>query len=198
MAVFGARTVVVDADLRHPRLHRAFRIDKERGLTNVLAGSSSVEDVLLTTGYKNLYAIPGGPCPPDPATLLDPARLRAVLSELTERLAFDAVLIDTPPMLVFADVFNLVPAVDGIVLIARALRTPKDAVRTAADSLRKIKAPLLGTLLNGEVAESGAGAYRYYRYRKNYLKRMAEEDGTGPAEGPELGLRAAGDRRNRN
>jgi capsular exopolysaccharide synthesis family protein len=176
LAAFGSKTVLIDADLRHPRLHRLFDSPREVGLTNVLATSAPVGEVLVKTRFENLYVIPGGPCPPDPATLLDVSRLRAIIEELTEEHGFDFVLVDSPPTLVFADSFNIVPAVEGVMLVARALQTPKEAIRQARDALRKVNAPITGVLLNGEGGEDSSGSYyRYYHYRKGYYRKAAEE-----------------------
>ncbi|RMG42726.1 MAG: polysaccharide biosynthesis tyrosine autokinase [Acidobacteria bacterium] len=178
LGAFGRKVVLIDADLRHPRLHRVFRVPSERGLTNLLASHDPADGFVVPTRYANLHLLPGGPCPPDPATLLDPDRFREIVGELDERLGFDFVVIDSPPVLVFADALNLVPVVEGTLLVARALSTPKDALRQAVDQLAKVNARILGTILNCEVTEDVTGSYyRSYRYRKGYYRRPAEEEG---------------------
>ncbi len=180
LAAFGSRTVLIDADLRHPRLHRAFRAPKDRGMANLLATGIDVADVLFKTRYDNLLLIPGGPCPPDPATLLDTARLRAIVRSLVEDHGAEYVIIDTPPTLVFADAYSIVPAVEGVILVARALRTPKDAVREACSALAKVNAPMLGVVLNDEAGEERSGSYyRYRHYKSGYYgktRRQVEEE----------------------
>ena len=179
LASFGHKVVMVDADLRHPRLHRVFKADKNQGLTNVLASAMPVEDVVVATCYPNLFLVPGGPCPPDPATLLDRDKLKAIITRLGER--FEFVIVDTPPVLVFADSFNIVPAVEGCLFVARSMATQKDAVRQAVAALRKVNTSFVGVVLNGEVAEERSGSYyRYYHYRKGYyrhaMKRHRKEE----------------------
>jgi len=175
LAAFGQKVVLVDCDLRHPRLHRVFKAPKDRGITNVIAGTLPLDQVIFQTPYPHLSLVPGGPCPPDPATLLHPDRMREIFGVLREEHGFDFVVIDTPPVLVFADAFNLVPAVDGAILVARALQTPKDAVRQARELLGKVQARMLGCVLNGEVAEERSGSYyRYYHYRKGYYRKAEE------------------------
>ena len=190
LAAFGQKVVLVDCDLRHPRLHRVFKAPKDRGVTNVIAGTLSLEQVLSSTPWPHLSLVPGGPCPPDPATLLHPDRMREIFAGLREAHGYDFVVVDTPPVLVFADAFNLVPAVDGVILVARALQTPKDAVRQARELLGKVQARMLGCVLNGEVAEERSGSYyRYYHYRKGYYRkaeerrRKAAAAGSGAADG---------------
>ncbi len=175
LAAFGQRVVLIDCDLRHPRLHRVFKAPKDRGITNVIAGTLDLGDVVFPTPYPHLSLVPGGPCPPDPATLLHPDRIREIFGRLRGEHGFDFVVVDTPPILVFADAFNLVPAVDGVILVARALQTPKDAVRQARELLAKVQARMLGCILNGEVAEERSGSYyRYYHYRKGYYRKAEE------------------------
>lgn len=187
LASFGHKTVLLDCDLRHPRQHKVFDVTAETGLTNILAADAPVDEVLRPTAFENLCLVPGGPCPPDPATLLDPERFKRLIAELEDR-GFEFVLIDTPPVMIFADTYNLVPAVEGVVLVARAQLTPKDALRQTSEALRKVKAPLLGVVLNGEVGEERGGSYyRYYHYRRGYYGRGSSksrsEDAAEGADG---------------
>ncbi len=174
LASFGHKTVLLDCDLRHPRLHRVFKVKPVRGITNVLASSMPVADVVCATPYENLWFVPGGPCPPDPATLLDADRVRHIAQDLVAQ-GFEFVIIDTPPVMVFADTFSLVPAIEGVILVARAHSTPKEALRQTLEGLRKVKAPILGAVLNGEITEEhGSSYYRYYHYRRGYYRKAAE------------------------
>ncbi|NJN64421.1 MAG: CpsD/CapB family tyrosine-protein kinase, partial [Acidobacteria bacterium] len=192
LAAFGSKVVLIDADLRRPRLHRAFKVPKDRGLANVLAHSAPVEDVIFPSQYPNLFVIPGGPCPPDPATLLHPDRTTHIVRMLTLERGFDFVLFDSPPVLVFADAFNLMQATEGVVLVARSMQTPKEALRSACEQIRKIKTPILGLVTNDESEEAGSASYyRYYHYRRGYYKKAMEARGgeehelaTGPTEIP--------------
>ncbi len=174
LASFGHPTVLIDCDLRHPRLHKVFREKPVRGLTNVLATNMPVGDVLLKTQYENLCFVPGGPCPPDPATLLDADKMREISAELL-KMGFEFVIVDTPPVMVFADTFSLVPAIEGAIVVARAQVTPKDALRATLEGLRKVKTPIIGLVLNGEAGEEHGGSYyRYYHYRRGYYRKAAE------------------------
>ncbi len=191
LAMFGHKTVLIDADLRHPRLHRVFKLSPNAGLTNVLVGNASLPDVMQVTRYDGLTLIAGGPCPPDPATLLDAKRIEALIAELRNVHGFEFVIIDTPPTLVFADAFNVVGSVEGVILVGRALVTPKEAIKQAADALRKLNAPLLGAVLNGEVTDDHSGSYyRYYHYRYGYYQKRLKADAQAETE-----RRAAADQR---
>ncbi len=194
LATFGSKVVVIDADLRRTRLHRAFKVPKDRGLANVLAHSAPLEDVVFRTQYPDLWVIPGGPCPPDPATLLHPDRVQQIATALVEKMGFDYVLFDSPPVLVFADAYNIVPAVEGVVLVARAMQTPKEALRSACEQMRKMNAPLIGLVTNDETEEAGSASYyRYYHYRRGYYRKAAEVRAatyqgleTGPTSVPDI------------
>ncbi|MBP7148398.1 MAG: polysaccharide biosynthesis tyrosine autokinase [Acidobacteria bacterium] len=183
LASFGSRVLLIDADLRHPRLHRAFKIANERGLANIMAAASTrLEELVAATRYPNLFLLPGGPCPPDPATLLRGERFTDLVRYATEQMHFEFVIVDTPPTLVFADAYNIVPSVEAVALVARAMQTPKDALRQAAESLRKMNAPLIGAILNGEITEEHSGSYyRYYHYRKGYYGKPQQQ--APPSEG---------------
>lgn len=176
LASFGSPTLLIDADLRHPRLHRVFDVGKRHGLTHILASGTPAEEVIFPSGHDNLWVIPGGPSPPDPATLLDSDRMLDLIGSLYGR--FEFILVDTPPVLVFSDCYSIVPAVESVLFTARSMSTHKDAVRQAVDGLRKMKAPLGGVILNGEVLDhqgSNYSYYRYYHYRKGYYQKARED-----------------------
>lgn len=176
LASFGSPVLIVDADLRHPRLHRVFNVTKQKGLTNVLASGTPAQEVIFPTSNDNLWVMPGGPSPPDPATLLDSDRMLDMLGGLYER--FDFIIVDTPPVLVFSDCYSIVASVESVLFAARAMTTQKDAVRQAIDGLRKVKAPMSGVVLNGEVASHQGGGYsyyRYYHYRKGYYRKARDD-----------------------
>ncbi|MDH3283160.1 MAG: polysaccharide biosynthesis tyrosine autokinase [Acidobacteriota bacterium] len=186
LAAFGHKVVLIDADLRKPRLHRVFGTGSARGLANALASTDvRVGELIVETGFANLLLIPGGPCPPDPATLLDPHRLHGLIDELTREMGFDFVIVDTPPVLVFSDAFNIVPLVEGTIVVGRAERTTKEAARQAVAALGKLKARFLGVVLNGEVSEEHSGSYyRYHHYRKHHDDQPSAEENRPATQQP--------------
>jgi capsular exopolysaccharide synthesis family protein len=111
MAQSGQRVLLVDTDLRRPRLHKSLGVSKNRGLTNLILGDATVDDVIKSTDIPNLYVLPCGPQPPNPAELLLTNRFKQVLAELESK--FDRILLDSPPVLAVTDAVVLGPAVVG-------------------------------------------------------------------------------------
>ena len=115
LAKSGAKTLIIDCDLRRPRIARAFGISATIGLTNVLVGEVSLDDAIRSSEVENLSVLPAGPTPPNPAELLNGQHFRKLLAEVGTR--FDRVLIDSPPAVPVTDPAILATLVDGVVLI---------------------------------------------------------------------------------
>ncbi|HEX2873101.1 MAG TPA: polysaccharide biosynthesis tyrosine autokinase [Polyangiaceae bacterium] len=164
MAQAGQRVVLVDCDLRRPRLHSVFRRRNDFGVTSALLDRSVQDDIVFETEVPNLWLAPTGPIPPNPAELLHSEAFRGVLSRLQER--FDRVIIDSPPIIAVTDATVLSTLVDGVVVVVRASKTTKDLVRRALKSLRDVGSQLVGVVLNAaDVEEDSYSAYKYYSYR---------------------------------
>ncbi|MFE5793216.1 polysaccharide biosynthesis tyrosine autokinase [Streptomyces sp. NPDC056503] len=146
LAETGARICLVDADLRNPCVAKAFGLVQGAGLTSVLIGAATTDDVLQQFGEQDLSVLTSGPIPPNPAELLASDRMRQILQDLTEE--FDTVVVDSAPLLPVADTLGLAPIVDGTVLVVRARRTSAERVKAAIDALHSVSAPLLGSVLN--------------------------------------------------
>lgn len=159
----GKRVVLVDADLRRPRLAQYLNLEGAIGLTNVLVGQTRLEVALQQWGDERVFVLPSGSIPPNPSELLGSRHMTEVLSTLEER--FDAVIIDTPPLLPVTDAAVLASTVDGTVLVSRCGRTTTTQARQAADSLKVVGARLLGCVLN-MTPTRGADAYTYYDYSR--------------------------------
>lgn len=154
---FQRRVVLVDADLRHPRIHHLLGLSDGAGLADVLSGTAELETALLSLAEYNLTVLPAGLPPSQPAELLSSAAMRRVIETLRQR--FDRVVIDLPPATPLADVQILAPLVDGVVFIVRAGVTPKPAIERALASFDRTK--VLGMVLNEATPESEA-TYRAY------------------------------------
>lgn len=159
LAQMGRRVVLVDCDLRKPRLHNALGLPREPGLSSYLAGDIDLEGVLQeATQVKNLAVITAGPLPPNPADLIDSDRSEALVAALEEH--FDHIIFDAPPALVYADVPILTARIGGAcLLVARSGETPKRALRQAGDYLVRMQSKLLGVVLN---CVSTSRGYSYY------------------------------------
>lgn len=144
MAEAGTRTVLVDADLRRPCVAEACGLVQDAGLTNVLIGNAELADVMQQTG-GHLAVLTSGPIPPNPAELLASARMGQVLAELAEH--YEAVIVDSAPLLPVADTVGLAPHAQAVLLVVRAGKTPRDRVAAAADALRTVGVRTLGAVL---------------------------------------------------
>jgi capsular exopolysaccharide synthesis family protein len=154
-------TCLLDADLRNPVVARSFGLSFKQGLQDVLTGSALVKDVLRSVpDVANLTILPAGPAPPpNPGELVASERMGEVLRGLRER--FDHVVIDSPPIIPYADGRWLSSLSDGVVLVAPCGSTTRQAMIWSAEMLAEIHAPVLGVVLNGVDLDSGYYGYRY-------------------------------------
>lgn len=161
MAQGGQRVLMIDTDLRRPRLHTSLGISKNRGLTNLILGDASFDEVIKTTDIPNLYVLPCGPQPPNPAELLMTDRFKEVLSDLAAR--FDRILLDSPPVLAVTDAVVLSRISDGVVLIAQCRKTQRDDLLVATRQFRDVDAPILGVIMNDiDISQKKSGYHGYY------------------------------------
>ena len=161
LAQKGGKVLLVDADLRRPGVHQMMGMSSRAGLSTVLTGSSPLETVVQTSRQlKNLFILPAGPTPPQPAELLGSDQMRALMQRWREE--YDHVVIDTPPALTVTDAVLLSPAVDAVILVIRSGRTPKDALRRARDLLAQVNARVMGVVVNAIDLQSPDMYYYYY------------------------------------
>jgi capsular exopolysaccharide synthesis family protein len=165
MAQAGQRVVLVDCDMRRPRLHKIFDARGHTGITTAMLDMGELDGALLKTPIPNLTVLPCGPVPPNPAELLHSEAFNNVLEELGRR--FDRVVIDSPPLAPVTDAAVLSARVDGTLLVIRALKTTKDVARRATRSLRDVGANVVGAVLNAVDAKQRDYGYyyQYYYYR---------------------------------
>ena len=168
MAQNGSRVLLIDADLRKPRMHRDFGKPQSPGLTNRIAGKNSESaetSAILPTDVDGLFVMPSGNSAPNPAELLSSERMSKIIA-MNAR-AFDHVIIDTAPVLGLADSMVLSRLVDGVILVASAGQTPKDSIKSSIRRMAQVRAPVLGMVLNSVDLESPDYAY-YSSYYYNY------------------------------
>jgi Mrp family chromosome partitioning ATPase len=200
-AQMGQRTVLVDCDMRRPRVNEFFGIPNDTGFTSVVSGESDTDSVRRIAGNDPLFALTTGPIPPNPAELLASPRSQEVLAGLhakkkssrrrarvTEHpddngVRNTLVIVDTPPLLLATDALVLAPALGGILLVVTARTTRKKELRKALELLRQVDAPLLGMVLHSaDSAETGGfGEERNGRERRQAHRRR-ELNGATAAE----------------
>ncbi len=175
MAQNGAKVLLIDADLRKPRMHRDFSIPHAPGLTNRIAGSSEGDgsSAIVPTTVEGLFVMPSGNHAPNPAELLSSERMRKIISMASR--AFDHVIIDTAPILGLADSLVLSRAVDGVIMVTAAGQTSKDSIKASTRRLMQVQAPLLGVILNQVDLDSPDYAY-YSAYYYNYSGEPETEE----------------------
>jgi capsular exopolysaccharide synthesis family protein len=154
----GKRVLIMDADLRRPRVADYLGLEGGVGLTTVLAGQASLDDVLQPYG-EHLSVLPSGFLPPNPSELLGSHHMAELLSTLRER--FEMVVVDCPPLLPVTDAAVVAAQADGAVLLARTGETTSAQITTAVKALQAVDARLLGCVLN-MLAAKGTDAYYYY------------------------------------
>ena len=172
LAQTGAEVLIIDCDLRRPRLHTQFEVANSKGLTTWLSGEKNL-DTLLQVYPKtpNLKVLTSGPVPPNPAELLGSDEMRRLLSLLSERFAH--IIIDSPPAISFTDASILSTMVDGVVLVVHGGRSSRAVVRRAKQQLLDVGAHIFGVVLNNVKLESQD--YYYSGYYSNYYS--TETDG---------------------
>jgi len=161
MAQAGGRVLLVDTDLRRPRIHRAFGVKNDVGLSSAVIGEKSLDEAICTTVVPNLDVCPCGPIPPNPAELLHTRRFEEIIAECTRR--YDRVIFDSPPTSAVTDPLVVGHLTDGVVLVVRAAHTSREAASFARRQLDDAKARLLGCIVN-QVNPTDA-YYKYYYYR---------------------------------
>ena len=175
-----AWVLLIDADLRRPSIHKTLGMGPHSGLSNVLTGSTTLEQAITrSVVLPNLCVLPAGTPPPNPAELLASAEMRDVLDEL--RGQYDHVVIDTPPSLSVTDAVVLSPRADAVVLVIRSGQTTKQALRRSRDALMQVNAKVVGVLLNA-VDLSSPDYYYYYEYQGKYARYYRDEDSSHEEE----------------
>jgi tyrosine-protein kinase len=162
LADSGKRVVLISADLRKPRLHRFFGLETEPGLSNALAGESTVWDTLQAPQVENLRVMVSGPVPARPTELLQSEAMGELVADLRD--VSDFVIIDTSPILPVADALVLAPLVDGILLVADASITTRSAVTHTRELLDQVDARLVGAVFNDYDPSRDRGGAGYYGY----------------------------------
>lgn len=174
LAQTGADVLLLDCDLRRPRIHTQFGLANGRGLTNYLAGEATLDEIIQSyPKLPNLKILASGPVPPNPAELLGSEEMRRLLSELSDR--FTHVIIDSPPAISFTDAAILSTIVDGVMLVVYGGHSSRAIVRRARQQLLDVGAHIYGVVLNNVKLESSD--YNYYAgYYASYYEEMSDAD----------------------
>jgi succinoglycan biosynthesis transport protein ExoP len=178
MAETGGRVLIIDTDLRRPRLHKSFGVPNQIGISTVIVGKSALDEAIKSTDVPNLDVLPCGPTPPNPSELLHTERFAQVLADCSTR--YERIILDSPPCSAVTDPAVLGNVADGVILIVHAGTTTRDAATHARRHLASAKARLLGVILNEIDFSNPAYGYQYYYYQ-NY-SRYGYTYGSEPEE----------------
>lgn len=172
MAQAGSKVVILDCDMRRPKMHKMFGTSEDHGISNVLVGGKDVHGATVPTKIPNLDLIPCGPVPPNPSEMLGSSRMTSLLDELRKQYAH--VFIDSPPCTAVTDAVVLSKAVDGVVLVIRASDTAREIVKNGLAQFEAVGAHILGAVLNG-VDVGRDKYYYYYQYYHYYYGEDGEK-----------------------
>lgn len=176
LAQTGVEVLIIDCDLRRPRVHSHFNLSNAKGVTNFLSGDTDVEALLQPyEKMPNLKVMTSGPIPPNPAELLGSDEMRKLLQTMSQR--FTHIIVDSPPAISFTDASILSTMVDGVMLVVHGGKSSRAVVRRAKQQLLDIGAHIYGIVLNNVKLE-GSNSYYYYGYYSSYYE--GDEDGDAP------------------
>jgi polysaccharide biosynthesis transport protein len=192
LAQTGARVLIIDADMRRPRLHHVFGLTNDEGLSAILSSELSEADILTRINQyqdSNIYLLSSGAIPPNPAELLGSSQMKRLLDTVSN--TFTHIVIDSPPIASFTDGVLIASLVDGVILVVRGGTTSRQVVKRSRQTLHDVGAKIIGVVLNR--AEVRANDYYYYQYNsKGYELPGAGESG----ESKSLSIAATHEARN--
>ena len=179
LAQSGLRVLLVDTDLRRPRLHRSFKMPNDVGVSLACAGHIPLDEAIRETDIPGLSLLTAGPVPPNPAELLHSERFAEMVTALRGK--FDRVIFDSPPILPVTDAAVLSRLLDGVVVVARGFRTDRNAVAVALRALLDVNTHIVGVIINAIDLDRRDYKPYYYYYRREGYYDVIEEAPSSPA-----------------
>ena len=170
----GAQVLIIDADMRKPKVHKIFNHENGMGLSNFLSGHGDLESIVKKSEVPNLFYIPSGPVPPNPSELLGSNLFKIMLETLEAR--FDHILLDSPPLLGFTDSIILSTSVNGVILTVLGGKTPRETLQRAKEALQQTHTKILGVVINRVDIRRSDYGYYYYRYHSYYGKEGKKKE----------------------
>jgi len=165
----GSRVLIIDADLRKPKVHQVFGVENKIGLTNILVKHEDYKNIALKLPVDNLELIPSGPIPPNPSELLSSNVMKNFINAVRED--YDMVIIDSPPIIMVTDAAVLSAITDGTILVAASGKVQINAMKNAKELLERVNANILGVVLNKiQPQNQDSGYYYYYYYDENEVR----------------------------
>lgn len=179
LAQTGAKVLVIDADMRRPRLHQVLGFSNQDGLSAILSSETNEADILAKINQyqeTNIYLLSSGTIPPNPAELLGSSQMKRLLDIASE--TFGYIVIDSPPIASFTDGVLISSLVDGVILVVHGGKTSRQVVKRTRQMLQEIGAKIIGVVLNKADVRSHDYYYYHYRYKGYYSQSAADVDET--------------------
>jgi capsular exopolysaccharide synthesis family protein len=170
----GAQVIIIDSDMRKPRVHKVFNEENGAGLSSFLSGNANLESVIKKSDVPNLCYIPSGPIPPNPSELIGSKLFKSMMESLGER--FDHIVLDSPPVLGFADTMIISTSVDGVILVVWGGKTPRETLQRAKEVLHQVNAKILGVVINRIDIQRSDYGYYYYKYQHYYGEEKKKKE----------------------
>ncbi|HUK90821.1 MAG TPA: polysaccharide biosynthesis tyrosine autokinase, partial [Blastocatellia bacterium] len=174
LAQLGASVLIIDCDLRKPSVHRVLGVPNVRGLSSYLSGAEDAKNVITHALIPNLFVMPSGPIPPNPAELLSSDKMRRMLESLSEQ--YDHILVDSPPLTNVTDPVILSTLVDGVMVVVSWGKSSRDLVRRVRQELASVGAKIFGVVLNGVDMRREGYRDHHYSYYSGYGQKAAGSD----------------------
>jgi polysaccharide biosynthesis transport protein len=172
LAQTGQRVLLIDGDMRRPRVHDLFEQNQEPGLSNVLVGNAKIGETVHEASVEGLSVMPGGHCPPNPSELLGSRRFGDLLAALERH--FEWIIVDTPPVMAVTDACVVAHLAEGVLFVVGAEMVSRQAIKAAVEQLERIEARFVGVVLNRVDLERNAYYYsRYYHHSYNRYYQSA-------------------------
>jgi capsular exopolysaccharide synthesis family protein len=183
LAQTGAKVLIIDADMRRPRVHSIFNLKNDNGLSALLSrevDEGEISSAIQHDEESGLFILTSGPVPPNPAELVGSEQMLKLTSTVSQN--FTHVVIDSPPVAVFTDGVLIAAMVDGVLLVVHSGKASRKVVARARKLLHDVGARIIGVVLN-KVEASGSSSYYYYGgyYKHSHYEqeRPADEQGVG-------------------
>ncbi|MFN2599137.1 MAG: polysaccharide biosynthesis tyrosine autokinase, partial [Pyrinomonadaceae bacterium] len=183
LAQTGAEVLILDADMRRPRVHSVFGVSHQEGLSTLLAKEFTEEEVtamIKRDAASGLYLLPSGTVPPNPAELIGSPQMRRLLAILRKR--FNHVIIDSPPIAAFTDGVLISRSTDGVLLVVHGGKSSSAVVRRSYQQLRNVGAKVIGVVMN-KIDPRSDGDYYYYNYYQSSYYNDSGDNGGGNGNG---------------
>ena len=165
-ALAGRKTLLVDTDMRKPRVHKLFGLDNKEGISTYMLGEKPIEQLIRRNVYQGLDVLFCGPIPPNPAEMMESKRFREMVDRLKE--LYDIVIFDSPPIIAVSDAAIIASMTDGVIIVVKIRQISRDILKRAVAQLTKANVMLLGAVVNNLDLKGGGryGSYYYYYHEK--------------------------------